>query len=132
MRARAATDPIVGGPIIPWPASSPWRIAVCNVRPDGERANLWVLNGDADPRVTVERRGQREPRVARRATDAEAAAWWPRFVALWPGRATHLPRTNDRSMFVLESASRGVRPGRREPDGQPGPAASGPIVTETM
>jgi deazaflavin-dependent oxidoreductase (nitroreductase family) len=45
----------------------------------------WWLNLQADPRATVERRGERFAVVAEPVGDAEHAAVWARFVSAYPG-----------------------------------------------
>lgn len=44
---------------------------------------LWFRNLEADPRVTVQIKGDRRPMVARTAASSERAELWPRLVDLY-------------------------------------------------
>ena len=70
-----------------------------------ERPAAWPGNLDADPDVRVELPGGAGGRYrARRLGDAEADAYWPRLVELWPAHATYRERSGARHTFVLEPA----------------------------
>ncbi|MDQ1713874.1 MAG: hypothetical protein QOE45_3324 [Frankiaceae bacterium] len=64
------------------------------------RHPAWYLNLTADPSVTIERDGRREPMTARTATAEEKAAYWPRIVASYRGYAGYQKRT-DRDIPVV-------------------------------
>jgi deazaflavin-dependent oxidoreductase (nitroreductase family) len=81
---------------------------ICNVRPPGERANPWVRNVGADPKVRLEISGLVLRGRARRATEAELARVWPKLVAIWPAFQTFFSAGGERSVFVIE-------PVRQEP-----------------
>lgn len=68
-----------------------------------ERPAAWPRNLDADPLAWVELPGAAARRcVARRLTEAEADAYWPRLLEQWPAHATYRERSGARHTFVLE------------------------------
>jgi deazaflavin-dependent oxidoreductase (nitroreductase family) len=54
---------------------------------------LWFKNLEANPRVEIEVERRTMPMRARRATEAEKAALWPRLVAMYPSYADYQART---------------------------------------
>ena len=54
---------------------------------------LWFKNLEANPQVEVEVGSRKQSMTARRATDAEKAALWPRLVAMYPSYADYQART---------------------------------------
>jgi deazaflavin-dependent oxidoreductase (nitroreductase family) len=63
----------------------------------------WFHNLGAHPDVEVEIRGERRPVTARRATQAEADALWPRLLRMWPAWETYKTRTDrEFPVFLLE------------------------------
>jgi len=54
---------------------------------------LWFKNLEAIPRVEVEVGTQKMAMTARRATDAEKAALWPKLVAMYASYADYQART---------------------------------------
>lgn len=78
-------------------------IIVCNVRPPGERVNPWVLNLRENSAVQLELRGARWTGLARPASPAEVARYWPRLVAIWPAFAEFFASGGERSIFVVRS-----------------------------
>jgi deazaflavin-dependent oxidoreductase (nitroreductase family) len=78
------------------------RVMVCNVTPPGEGTNPWTLNLRADPRATIEIRGDTIEAVARPATDDEVARYWPPLTAIWPAYQRFVDRGGARSIFVLD------------------------------
>jgi deazaflavin-dependent oxidoreductase (nitroreductase family) len=65
------------------------------------RHPAWYLNLTADPSVTIERGGRREPMTARTATAEEKAALWPRIVKSYRGYAGYQKRTDREIPVVL-------------------------------
>lgn len=66
----------------------------------------WAYNLETEPRAELEIDGDRRRVVARRASDGEATAIWPRFDAVWPGYEKYreiAPR--DIKVFVLEPSN---------------------------
>ena len=78
------------------------RYVVCNVRPESERVNPWVLNVGADPAVSLQVGRDVIRCEAREARGAELDRYWPLLVALWPSYREHFRRGGKRSVFVLE------------------------------
>ena len=60
----------------------------------------WYLNVEANPGVSVELAGERREMRARRASDAEKAALWPRLVAMYRDFDDYQART-DRDIPVV-------------------------------
>lgn len=54
---------------------------------------FWLENLDANPRVDVEISGSKRVMHARRASEAEKAALWPRLVAMYSSYAEYQART---------------------------------------
>ena len=54
---------------------------------------LWFKNLEANPNVEVEVGNRKLPMTARRASDAEKAALWPRLVAMYSSYADYQART---------------------------------------
>ena len=76
-----------------------------------QRRAAWPLNLDANPRASVQLGRRRFDVTARRATDTELTAYWPRLVEVWPAHETYLERSGQRHTFVLEpSAGAGAAP----------------------
>jgi deazaflavin-dependent oxidoreductase (nitroreductase family) len=72
-----------------------------------EHHPAWSTNLLADPRATVEHRGDRCRVVARELDATERDRVWPEAVRLWPGYATYRDTTvgiRDIRMFALEPA----------------------------
>jgi len=82
---------------------------ICNVRPPGERANPWVGNVRADPKVSLEISGLLLRGRARPATEAELARIWPQLVAIWPVFRTFFSAGGERSVFVVEPVRQAPR-----------------------
>lgn len=65
----------------------------------------WAVNLDAEPSAAVSIAGVGHAVVARRATDAEAARWWPMLLAVWPGWDGYRRRSGrEIALYVLEPA----------------------------
>jgi deazaflavin-dependent oxidoreductase (nitroreductase family) len=68
-----------------------------------EKNPSWFHNLIAHPDVEVQIGGERRPVHARRATQAEAAALWPRLNLMWPAWETYKTRTDrEFPVFFLE------------------------------
>lgn len=69
----------------------------------------WSGNLLKTPRATVDHKGEVFEVDARRLSDAEVEAIWPRFVQRWPAFATYRERTDkagrDIRVFLLERVS---------------------------
>ncbi|GAY16289.1 hypothetical protein MSZK_30150 [Mycobacterium sp. shizuoka-1] len=78
------------------------RLVVCNVKPDAERTNPWVLNLRADPRATVQVGSHVITCAARELHGSEADRYWPQFLELWPAYGEHYKRSGQRAIFILE------------------------------
>ena len=81
------------------------RIVICNVRPETERINPWVINLRSYPIVQLQIGSEVAHYRARAANDDELAHFWPRLVALWPAFKSHYERGGRRSVFILEPIS---------------------------
>jgi deazaflavin-dependent oxidoreductase (nitroreductase family) len=63
----------------------------------------WALNLLAKPEADTVLHGRTTPVRARRVTEVERVALWPRFVEIYPGYADYLERIDrEPHMFVLE------------------------------
>jgi deazaflavin-dependent oxidoreductase (nitroreductase family) len=64
---------------------------------------LWYRNLEANPQVEVELGTRKLPMTARRATDAEKAAFWPRLVAMYRDYDDYQARTERNIPVVILS-----------------------------
>ena len=55
---------------------------------------VWYLNLVADPRVSLQDRGELHDYVARVVTDEEKAVWWSNATAVWPDYDTYQASTD--------------------------------------
>lgn len=78
------------------------RIVVCNVTPPSERINPWTLNLRADPRASIQIRGDPAAYRGRSATADEVDRYWPALVGTWPAYRRFYEQGGKRSIFVLE------------------------------
>lgn len=89
--------------------------------PDGDRAVVvasvggnpkhpaWYHNLLAHPDIEIQTARGRRPVRARLASDAEAAALWPRLLEMWPAWATYMTRTTRTfPVLMLEPRGRGA------------------------
>jgi deazaflavin-dependent oxidoreductase (nitroreductase family) len=83
--------------------------AICNVRPPGERANPWVTNVGANPKVSLEISGLLLRGRGRPATEVELARIWPQLVAIWPAFQTFFSAGGERAVFVVEPVRQAPR-----------------------
>ncbi len=79
-------------------------VVICNVRPQFERLNPWVLNLRAHPVVRVQMGQALGLYRAREATGVEAERLWQQLVAMWPTYQVHYEHGGRRTIFVLEPA----------------------------
>jgi len=78
------------------------KVVICNVRPEFERTNPWVLNLRNDPIIKAQIGSETWQYHAREATEDEIDRLWPQLTKLWPAFQTHYERGGYRSIFVLE------------------------------
>jgi len=74
---------------------------------------LWFKNLEANPHVEMEVGRDTMPMTARRATEHEKAALWPKLVAMYSSYADYQART-DRDIPVVILAPRNTEPRRSE------------------
>lgn len=77
-------------------------IVICNVKPEHERTNPWVLNLRSNPIAMLQIGQERAGYQARTASEIELEQLWPRLTSLWPAFETHYQRGGKRSIFILE------------------------------
>jgi deazaflavin-dependent oxidoreductase (nitroreductase family) len=78
------------------------RLIACSGDARAHGGSQWPRNLLPNPRVSVQVGEQSGPYVARRATEAEYAGYWPRVCANYPPYATYAQRSGETMMFVLE------------------------------
>ncbi len=78
------------------------RLVVCNVKPDSERTNPWVLNLRANPTATVQVGSDVITCEACELHGPELDRYWPQLVELWPAYRDHYRRSGERAIFMLE------------------------------
>lgn len=84
-------------------------IAVIGSRFGSTKHPAWYHNLRADPRATVEIKGQRTARVARPADDDERAEIWSRAVRMYSGYDKYAQRANRKiPVMVLTEAEDGA------------------------
>lgn len=79
-------------------------IVICNVRPEAEKTNPWVLNLRHHPLVRAQIGRNTATYYAREATTEDRDRFWPRLVEVWPAFQVHYARGGRRSIFLLERA----------------------------
>ena len=79
-------------------------VVICNVKPEFERTNPWVINLRNDPIAQLQIGRDTARYQAREATDGEIKRIWPRLIKLWPAFQAHYERGGLRSIFILERA----------------------------
>jgi deazaflavin-dependent oxidoreductase (nitroreductase family) len=79
-------------------------VVICNVRPEYERTNPWVINLRSHPVAQLQIGGETAHYQAREATENEIKRLWPRLIELWPAFQAHYEGGGVRSIFVLERA----------------------------
>lgn len=79
-------------------------VVICNVKPEFERTNPWVLNLRSNPLAKVQiGRGTASYHV-HEANQGDIDRLWPRLTKLWPAYQTHYERCGRRSIFILDRA----------------------------
>ncbi len=79
-------------------------IVICNVNPEHERTNPWVINLRANPIARLQIGRETGLYRVREATAAEVEHFWQRFVAFWHTYQVHYERGGRRTIFILERA----------------------------
>ncbi len=77
-------------------------VVICNVNPEYERTNPWVINLRANPIARLQIGREIGLYRAREATTAEVDRFWQRFVAFWHTYQVHYERSGRRTIFILE------------------------------
>lgn len=77
-------------------------IVICNVKPEFERTNPWIINVRNHPIAQLQIGSDIALYHAREATLDEIDHLWPALVNLWPAYQTHFERGGRRTVFVLE------------------------------
>ena len=77
-------------------------VVICNVRPEFERTNPWVINLRSNPVAQLQIGPDIAQYRARQATDDEISRLWPRLIELWPAYQVHYERGGRRTIFILE------------------------------
>lgn len=77
-------------------------IVICNVHPEGERTNPWVINLRANPIAQLQIGREIGLYRARESTESEVEHYWQRFVAFWHTYQIHYERGGRRTIFILE------------------------------
>jgi len=80
-------------------------VVICNVNPEFERTNPWVINLRSNPLARIQIGSDTARYHAREATDNEIQNLWPRLVDLWPAYQAHFERGGRRTVFILQRAS---------------------------
>jgi len=78
------------------------RVVICNVKPEHESTNPWVLNLRHNPIAMLQIGRDIDWYRAREATQSEIDHLWPRLIKLWPAFQAHHERGGQRSIFILE------------------------------
>jgi deazaflavin-dependent oxidoreductase (nitroreductase family) len=78
------------------------KIVICNVRPDFEPANPWVINLRSHPDARLQIGADQAQYRARAATAEELDRYWLRLIEVWPAFQVHYDNGGRRSIFILE------------------------------
>jgi deazaflavin-dependent oxidoreductase (nitroreductase family) len=76
-------------------------IVICNVKPEFERTNPWVINLRSDSIAQIQIGSEIAWYHAREATDNEIYSLWTQLLKLWPAYQAHFERGGRRTVFVL-------------------------------
>lgn len=79
-------------------------VVICNVRPEFERINPWVINLRSHPVAQLQIGQDKAEYKAREATAVEINRLWPRLIELWPAFKAHYENGGHRTIFILERA----------------------------
>lgn len=77
-------------------------VVICNVRPEFERTNPWVINLRSNPVAQLQIGPDIAQYRARQASDDEIDRLWPRLIKLWPAYQVHYEHGGCRTIFILE------------------------------
>ena len=77
-------------------------VVICNVKPEFERTNPWVINLRSHPVAQLQIGEETGLYQARQATCDEVNRYWPRLIELWPAFKVHYENGGRRSIFILE------------------------------
>ncbi len=77
-------------------------VVICNVQPEFERRNPWVINLLSHPVARLQIGRDTAQYRAREASEEEIKRLWPRLVGLWPAYQAHFERGGRRTIFILE------------------------------
>jgi deazaflavin-dependent oxidoreductase (nitroreductase family) len=77
-------------------------IIICNVRPEFEPTNPWVINLRSHPFAWLQIGPKIAPYWARAATVDEIDRFWPLLIDLWPAFQVHFENGGRRSICILE------------------------------
>lgn len=77
-------------------------VVICNVKPEFERTNPWVINLRSNPVAQLQIGQDTAQYQAREATEGEINRLWPQLIKLWPAFQVHYERGGRRSIFILE------------------------------
>jgi len=77
-------------------------VVICNVRPEFEPTNPWVLNLRNSQIARLQIGSDIARYHAREATDDEISQLWPQLINLWSPFQTHYERGGRRTIFILE------------------------------
>lgn len=80
-------------------------IVICNVTPEFEKTNPWVINLRSDPIAQIQIGSDTALYHAREATSEEIYSLWPQLVKLWPAYQVYFERGGRRTIFMLQRAS---------------------------
>lgn len=81
------------------------RVVICNVKPEHESMNPWVINLRSHPIARLQI-GQYTSRYkASEAKEDDINRLWPKLINLWPAFQVHYERGGHRSIFMLERAA---------------------------
>jgi deazaflavin-dependent oxidoreductase (nitroreductase family) len=84
------------------------RLVICNVNPGFERANPWTLNLRAEPRAQVQVGAETFPVTSHEAFGDELESYWPQLMQIWPAYESFYKNGGQRSVFILETSTRGA------------------------
>jgi deazaflavin-dependent oxidoreductase (nitroreductase family) len=78
------------------------KVVICNVKPEHEGTNPWVINLRNNPLARLQIRQETAQYQAQEAKDGDIDRLWPRLIKLWPAFQSHYERGGRRSIFTLE------------------------------
>lgn len=79
-------------------------VVICNVRPESERINPWVINLRSHPVAQLQIGEEKGHYQARQATADEVDYLWRQLIKVWPPFKVHYEHGGQRSIFILEQA----------------------------